>query len=203
MAMAGRCSLAAEAAAEEQTEFDVVMTSFGDKKINVIKAVREVTSLGLKEAKDLVESAPATGQGRRLQGARPRRSRRSSRKRSSGRAQVAVLRGQTVGARTGTGLFQQLRSGRVDRRGAGVPGPGRCLLGSRSAPDNGSRQGLRVIEEVQNCMVQTKEHRRQQRIAADQLLEDSRRDAPDSEPDRRAAQILRALPADESAAGRA
>lgn len=45
-------------AAEEQTEFDVILTSIGDKKINVIKAVREVTSLGLKEAKDLVESAP-------------------------------------------------------------------------------------------------------------------------------------------------
>lgn len=45
--------------AEEKTEFDVVLTSFGEKKINVIKAVREVTSLGLKEAKDLVESAPA------------------------------------------------------------------------------------------------------------------------------------------------
>jgi len=47
-----------EAAAEEQTEFDVVLNSFGDKKISVIKVVREVTSLGLKEAKDLVESAP-------------------------------------------------------------------------------------------------------------------------------------------------
>jgi large subunit ribosomal protein L7/L12 len=46
-------------AAEEQTEFDVVLNSIGDKKINVIKAVREVTSLGLKEAKELVESAPA------------------------------------------------------------------------------------------------------------------------------------------------
>lgn len=50
---------AAAEAAEEKTEFDVVLTSIGDKKINVIKAVREVTSLGLKEAKDLVESAPA------------------------------------------------------------------------------------------------------------------------------------------------
>ncbi len=49
-----------EAAAEEKSEFDVVLTSIGDKKINVIKAVREVTSLGLKDAKDLVESAPAT-----------------------------------------------------------------------------------------------------------------------------------------------
>ena len=45
-------------AAEEKTEFDVMLASFGDKKINVIKVVREVTSLGLKEAKDLVESAP-------------------------------------------------------------------------------------------------------------------------------------------------
>ena len=46
-------------AAEEKTEFDVMLNSVGDKKINVIKAVREVTSLGLKEAKELVESAPA------------------------------------------------------------------------------------------------------------------------------------------------
>ena len=46
------------AAPEEQTEFDVILKEFGAKKINVIKAVREVTSLGLKEAKDLVESAP-------------------------------------------------------------------------------------------------------------------------------------------------
>ena len=47
-----------EAAAEEKTEFDVILKDFGAKKINVIKAVREVTSLGLKEAKDLVEGAP-------------------------------------------------------------------------------------------------------------------------------------------------
>jgi large subunit ribosomal protein L7/L12 len=47
------------AAAEEKTEFDVMLTGFGDKKVGVIKAVRGVTGLGLKEAKDLVESAPA------------------------------------------------------------------------------------------------------------------------------------------------
>ena len=46
-------------AAEEKTEFNVVLTSFGDKKVAVIKAVRGITSLGLKEAKDLVEGAPA------------------------------------------------------------------------------------------------------------------------------------------------
>jgi len=49
----------AGAAAEEQTEFDVVMTSFGANKVSVIKAVRGITGLGLKEAKDLVESAPS------------------------------------------------------------------------------------------------------------------------------------------------
>ena len=47
------------AAAEEQTEFDVMLSSFGEKKVGVIKAVRAITSLGLKEAKDLVESAPS------------------------------------------------------------------------------------------------------------------------------------------------
>ena len=46
------------AAAEEQTEFDVILATFGDKKINVIKEIRTITGLGLKEAKDLVESAP-------------------------------------------------------------------------------------------------------------------------------------------------
>jgi large subunit ribosomal protein L7/L12 len=50
----------AAAPVEEQTEFTVVLSDVGDKKINVIKAVREVTSLGLKEAKDLVEGAPQT-----------------------------------------------------------------------------------------------------------------------------------------------
>ena len=49
---------AAPAAVEEKTEFDVILASAGDKKINVIKVVREVTNLGLKEAKDLVEGAP-------------------------------------------------------------------------------------------------------------------------------------------------
>jgi large subunit ribosomal protein L7/L12 len=51
-------SVAAEAAAEEKDEFDVILLSAGDKKIQVIKEVRAITSLGLKEAKDLVEGAP-------------------------------------------------------------------------------------------------------------------------------------------------
>ena len=60
-AVAAAPAAAAEAAPEEeeQTEFDVVLTSFGSAKVGVIKAVRALTSLGLKEAKDLVESAPA------------------------------------------------------------------------------------------------------------------------------------------------
>jgi large subunit ribosomal protein L7/L12 len=56
--VAGPAGGDAGAAAEEQTEFDVILTAAGEKKVNVIKAVRELTGLGLKEAKDLVESAP-------------------------------------------------------------------------------------------------------------------------------------------------
>lgn len=51
---------AASAAVEEQTEFDVILKSFGDNKVGVIKVVRTITGLGLKEAKDLVEGAPST-----------------------------------------------------------------------------------------------------------------------------------------------
>ena len=51
---------AAAAAVEEQTEFNVIMSSFGANKVNVIKVVRAITGLGLKEAKDLVEGAPST-----------------------------------------------------------------------------------------------------------------------------------------------
>ena len=51
------------AAAEEQTEFNIVLTSAGDKKVNVIKVVRELTGLGLKEAKDLVDGAPKPVKG--------------------------------------------------------------------------------------------------------------------------------------------
>ena len=57
VAVAGPAAAGGEAAAEKD-EFDVVLTSFGDKKINVIKEVRGITGLGLKEAKDLVEGAP-------------------------------------------------------------------------------------------------------------------------------------------------
>jgi len=58
VAAAGPAAAAPAAAAEEQTEFTVMLTAFGDNKVNVIKAVRELTGLGLKEAKDLVDGAP-------------------------------------------------------------------------------------------------------------------------------------------------
>lgn len=54
----GAPAAAAAAEVEEQTEFDVILTAIGDKKVNVIKVVREITALGLKEAKDLVDAAP-------------------------------------------------------------------------------------------------------------------------------------------------
>jgi large subunit ribosomal protein L7/L12 len=57
-AVAGPAAAAAAPAAEEQTEFTVILSSFGENKVNVIKAVRELTGLGLKEAKDLVDGAP-------------------------------------------------------------------------------------------------------------------------------------------------
>ena len=58
VAVAGPAAAAPAAAAEEKTEFTVVLASFGENKVNVIKAVREITGLGLKEAKDLVDGAP-------------------------------------------------------------------------------------------------------------------------------------------------
>jgi large subunit ribosomal protein L7/L12 len=57
-ALGGGASAVAEPVAEVKTEFDVILTGFGEKKVNVIKEVRAITSLGLKEAKDLVEAAP-------------------------------------------------------------------------------------------------------------------------------------------------
>jgi large subunit ribosomal protein L7/L12 len=60
VAVAAAGAAPAAAAAEEKTEFDVILKEVGEKKINVIKVVREITSLGLKEAKDLVDGAPKT-----------------------------------------------------------------------------------------------------------------------------------------------
>ena len=59
VAVAGAAAPAAAAAEAEKSEYDVVMTSFGDKKLDVIKVVREITGMGLKDAKDLVEGVPS------------------------------------------------------------------------------------------------------------------------------------------------
>ena len=58
VAVAGAGAAAAAPAVEEKTEFDVILTGFGDKKLGVIKVIREITGLGLKEAKDMVEGCP-------------------------------------------------------------------------------------------------------------------------------------------------
>ena len=60
VAVAAPAAAAAAVAVEEKTEFDVILTSFGENKVSVIKVVRAITGLGLKEAKDLVEAAPST-----------------------------------------------------------------------------------------------------------------------------------------------
>src|SRR3990167_3944889 len=60
VAVAGPAAVGEAAAVEEKTEFNVVMTNFGSNKIAVIKAIRAITNLGLKEAKDMVEAVPAT-----------------------------------------------------------------------------------------------------------------------------------------------
>ncbi len=60
VAVAGAAVAAAAPAEEEKTEFDVILKAFGDKKLDVIKAIRNITGLGLKEAKEMVEGAPKT-----------------------------------------------------------------------------------------------------------------------------------------------
>jgi len=84
MAMPGGGGAAPAEAEEEKTEFDVILTAAGEKKINVIKEVRALTGLGLKEAKDLVEAAPKAfaRRSRRKKQTRPRPSSRKSAPRS-------------------------------------------------------------------------------------------------------------------------
>ena len=87
VAVAGGGGAAAAPAAEEKTEFQVILKDAGANKINTIKAVREVTSLGLKEAKDLVDGAPKALEGKRDQG-RSRGDQEEVRRRRNRRNQV-------------------------------------------------------------------------------------------------------------------
>ena len=85
---------AAAPVAEEQTEFTVTMTSFGANKVGVIKVIREITGLGLKEAKDLVEGVPATGQGEHSEGRRGRHQEEARRGRRRRGDQVTAMPGR-------------------------------------------------------------------------------------------------------------
>ena len=100
----GGCRGAA-AAAEEQTEFTVILAKAGDKKINVIKEIRTITGLGLKEAKDLVEGAPKTVKEGGRTRTRPRRSRRCWKNRAplSRSSKLRSQRPEAVGRNTGLG----------------------------------------------------------------------------------------------------
>ncbi len=88
--MAAGGAAAAAAPVEEKTEFTVVLAAAGAQKINVIKEVRAITSLGLKEAKDLVEGAPEGREGRRLQGRGGEDQEAARRRRSDRRAEVVT-----------------------------------------------------------------------------------------------------------------
>ncbi len=96
MVAGGAAAGAAAPAAAEQTEFTVILKDAGANKINTIKAVREVTSLGLKEAKDLVDGAPKPLKGKRQQGRR-RGGPQEVRRRRHGRSQVVSARSATAG----------------------------------------------------------------------------------------------------------
>ena len=113
VAAAAAPSAAADAPVEEQTEFSVILTHPGDAKINVIKAVREITGLGLKEAKDLVDAAPKAIR-EAVPRARPTAPRPSSRRpapasRSSSSVRAAPERGDS--GSLGAGRFKSGASG--------------------------------------------------------------------------------------------
>ena len=99
-AAAAPAAAAAAEPVEEKTEFDVILIAIGDKKINVIKEVRAVTSLGLKEAKDLVEAAPKTGEGRREEGRSRADQEEAGRGRRHRRDQIDVIGVRVVGVET-------------------------------------------------------------------------------------------------------
>jgi large subunit ribosomal protein L7/L12 len=119
MPMGGGAAAGGAAPVEEKTEFNVTLTEIGTNKINVIKVVREITSLGLKEAKDLVESAPKPAQadqGRRAEGRGRGHQEEVRGSRREGRDQVAGAGGLRCRS-TGSGLwapgFRALPGGRL------------------------------------------------------------------------------------------
>ena len=120
VAAAAAPSAAAEAAAEEQTEFSVILLGPGDAKINVIKAVREITGLGLKEAKDLVDAAPegdprgdSAGRGRQPQG----QARGGRRQRRDQVVELRILQASGMAGRLRNALRFGVRTPVVDTTG--------------------------------------------------------------------------------------
>ena len=106
--MAGPAAAAAEAA-PEKTMFDVILKAAGDKKIQVIKEVRALTSLGLKEAKDLVDGAPEAGQNRRKQGRGGGRQEAARKRGSNGRNRLTSVTVPRRGLKTVIGQCKSCR----------------------------------------------------------------------------------------------
>ena len=126
-----RRAAAAAAAAEEKTEFDVILNAAGEKKIQVIKVVRELTGLGLKEAKDLVDGAPKAVKEKVSQGRGGGHEEEARGGRRDGGSQITSARGVT---RTGESVSAPRRHQRVAAgRGSGLPGV-RDGGGSNPAP---------------------------------------------------------------------
>ena len=141
MAAAGGAAAAAEV--EEQTEFDVVLKEVGAKKINVIKAVREVTSLGLEGSEGPGRGGPDSHQGGRARRKRPRRSRRSSRRlgRPSRSSEPGLRRpGHSPHTRRPAVAGREARP-RPSRRGASPRGTHRRRGGRRRVGSGGVRCG--------------------------------------------------------------
>ena len=139
VAAAAAPGAAAAAPAEVKDEFTVILAAAGDKKINVIKAVREITGLGLKEAKDLVEAAPEGGQGRRAEGRRREAQGQARGRGRQGRAQVRRYRsGRPPCGRAA--LIRGPLSKRTSNRSASTSGPlqwmGRAALAGREFRDS-------------------------------------------------------------------
>ena len=116
---------AAAPVAEEQTEFTLVLSEIGANKVQVIKAVRELTGLGLKEAKDLVDGGPEARQGSHGQGRRRSRQEEAGRSRRQGRAEVSTVR-------RGLGAGFRLPASRALRRAP--DGPSKAP--ERASPEN-------------------------------------------------------------------
>ncbi len=148
VAVAGPGGAAPAAAAEEQTEFTVMLAAFGENKVNVIKAVRELTGLGLKEAKDLVDGAPKPVKEARVEGRRRSREEEARRSRREGRSQVTAVRrsGRRATAGRAPRLAAATRIQRAKKSGCATrdSAPLRLLKRLQRQAWSGGTRGIRV-----------------------------------------------------------